>query len=464
MGGAGGMGGAAGSGAMSGAGGSSAGSGGAGGSTAGAGGSAAGQAGAGGAMAGQGGAGGSGTVGSCASPQVRITDIAFGVNLIGNGNEGDTLAIPLAIAAKPSGGSRLAAMGSDSKVYVVDLDANDQMVGSPVGIPAHDFQDIAADASGSVVLLTRDAMGGGTLNCGTPANLCDGGPNPAIPCYDMYLVRLNAAGAEQWATKLTSSSASLPPYSTGPSGAQVNMIWWYQHHGRIASDGTNFGSYFCSALSVSQNGCINIHEGDRMKVVGPTGSVLTGHDSFDWGCSHSWNTRILWDPSVSRFVTVCATDNNNRIVRSPNYQTIYSAQDLASLSLGNIVLASGGGYWLSVSDKPSGGSVGIRLLHIGTGTPTPDRTVMSGASGFSHLVSYGSGMMLVAWESGSTMQAEVRRDTDGSVVAAPFSIGVVDHRYQDFKAFPDGSVAYPSRGSGNQSVRIARVLPCSAGG
>ena len=70
------------------------------------------------------------------------------------------------------------------------------------------------------------------------------------------------------------------------------MIWWYQHHGRIAYDGENYASYFCEAISVSEGGCINIHEGDRMQVVGPSGSVLDGHDSFQGGCSHSWNTRI----------------------------------------------------------------------------------------------------------------------------------------------------------------------------
>jgi hypothetical protein len=47
----------------------------------------------------------------------------------------------------------------------------------------------------------------------------------------------------------------------------MHMIWWYQHHGRLAWDGSNFVAYFCEALSVSQNGCINIHEGDRMQVV-----------------------------------------------------------------------------------------------------------------------------------------------------------------------------------------------------
>jgi len=470
--GAGGASGAGGGSGAGGVGGAAAGAGGVSGASSGAGG--AGTAGGGG-IAGMGGAGAGGTSGagatagsggtaggcaatptSCSAPTVRISDVTFGVNLVSNGSEGDTAAIPLAIAAKPGGGSRVAAMGSDGRVYVGELDCNDQLVGAPFSFPAHDFQDIGLDANGGVVMLTRDAQGGGTLNCGTPANLCDGGPNPAIPCYDMYLVRFNTAGAEQWAAKLTSSSASLPPYSTSKTGATVYMIWWYQHHGRLAYDGANYASYFCDAISVSEGGCINIHEGDRMKVVDPGGNLLTMHDSFDLGCSHSWNTRIVWDPAISRFITVCATDNNNRIVRSPGYQTIFSSQDIGSLSLGNIVLANGGGYWVSVSDQGT-----IRLLRFTSTTSTPNLTVSAGSSGFSHLVTYGPNHMLLSWESGSTMAAQVRSSADGSAVGAQLSIGVSDHRYQDWKAFPDGSVAYAARGSGSQSIRIARVMPCS---
>ena len=38
-------------------------------------------------------------------------------------------------------------------------------------------------------MLTREAQGGGTLNCGEPSNLCDGGLETPIPCYDMFMVR-----------------------------------------------------------------------------------------------------------------------------------------------------------------------------------------------------------------------------------------------------------------------------------
>ena len=73
----------------------------------------------------------------------------------------------------------------------------------------------------------------------------------------------------------------------------------------------------------------------------------------------------------------------------------------------------------------------------------------------------GASNLLVAWESGSGMKAQVRSATDGSVVSEELTIEANDHRYQDFKAYPDGSVAYPARGDSDQTVTIARVLPCA---
>lgn len=358
----------------------------------------------------------------------------------------------MAIAAKPSGGSTLAWLGQDGMVHIADLDGDDQITGTPFSLPAVDLQDVAAEDTGGVVVLTRDAEGGGTLNCGTPANLCDGGPNPAIPCYDMYMVRFDG-GSETWATKLTNSSASLPPYSTGPSGPTVNMIWWYQNHGRIATDGTNYAAYFCNAISVSEGGCINIHEGDRMQVVGPSGELVNHPDAFGGGCSHSWNTRIVWDEGAGHFVMVCATDNQNRIARPAPYRTIMSTPDIGTASVGDLILASGGGYWVSVSHSGT-----MRLLHFNEASPDQDIEVTN--TDFSHLVNYGANNMIVAWESGSGMSAQVRSAADGSEVSSTFSIDVTDHRYQAFKSFPDGSVAYPGQGSSSESIRIARVMPC----
>jgi hypothetical protein len=49
----------------------------------------------------------------------------------------------------------------------------------------------------------------------------------------------------------------------------------------------------------------------------------------------------------------------------------------------------------------------------------------------------------------------------GAAQGTPVHVpGVVGNRYQEFKGFPDGSVAYPAPGSTNTKVKIVRVLPC----
>ncbi len=274
--------------------------------------------------------------GACAisTSNVRVTEIDVGLTYVyqevdasptGGNNIGLAL---LAISPIPSGGSRVAFMGSDGMVHIAELDANDNLVpGSVFGLPAFEFEDIYADNSGGTVLVTRNAMGGGTNNCGNPANLCSLANPTSDSCWDMYMVRFNGR-SEAWATKLTTSSATLPPYSTGPTGAESLMIWWYAHNGRIAFDGTKYAAYYGVAITVRNlNGmsCMDIHQGDEMRIVDPsTKMVVAG--GFDVGCSHSAFQRIAWDGT--KFVPVCDNDaptggKSGKIAFAPNRTTIY---------------------------------------------------------------------------------------------------------------------------------------------
>jgi hypothetical protein len=69
--------------------------------------------------------------------------------------------------------------------------------------------------------------------------------------------------------------------------------------------------------------------------------------------------------------------------------------------------------------------------------------------------------MLLAWGSGSSMAAQVRDAGTGDTVGSQFTIDVNDHDYMAFKAYADGSVAYPASGANNTSARIGRVMPCN---
>jgi hypothetical protein len=76
-------------------------------------------------------------------------------------------------------------------------------------------------------------------------------------------------------------------------------------------------------------------------------------------------------------------------------------------------------------------------------------------------VSYGPGRLLLAWGSGSSIAAQVYDAGSGKALGGRFTVNVRDHNYQAFKAYPDGSAAYPAAGSGNTSIRIARVMSLS---
>ncbi|MGH7270102.1 MAG: hypothetical protein ACREJ3_06685, partial [Polyangiaceae bacterium] len=92
----------------------------------------------------------------------------------------------------PARGSRLAFLGQgDGMVHVATLDASDQLVaGSLFALPAYDFQDLYADDTGGVLLVSRAALGSTSNNdCGNIDNLCGLTTNypTAASCYDMYM-------------------------------------------------------------------------------------------------------------------------------------------------------------------------------------------------------------------------------------------------------------------------------------
>jgi hypothetical protein len=99
-----------------------------------------------------------------------------------------------------------------------------------------------------------------------------------------------------------------------------------------------------------------------------------------------------------------------------------------------------------------------RLEHFTTGAS--DTTIQTGAAtSHPHLVAYGTGRMLLSWQSGSAMLGQVYDAGTGTAVGDPFSIAGRDHDYLAFKPYTDGSAAYPAAGNTSTSIKIARVLP-----
>ncbi|MFI5307869.1 MAG: hypothetical protein ACHQ53_10975 [Polyangiales bacterium] len=440
--------------------------------------------------------------GSCgmSADRVRITEVDVGSTVL-NGDTDQTFFM-LAISPVPSGGSRLAWLSGDDKIHIAQLDAGDQPVGTPFTLPGHDFSDIYADDKGGVILATRDAQGGGTLNCGNINNLC--GNSASYPttyaCYDMYMVRFDGS-AETWATKLTDSSSTRPPYGTSPMETnRTTFIWsWYGHHGRIAYDGSRWAGYYGSSLSGSSQSLtgancaqsdstlmvgIDIHQGDQMRVLDASGAIQMG--GFDWGCSHSYYERITYDATAKQFVEICETDASNQLMFAPPAFTggkvIYAIdmqREIENYSdIGNLVVGAQGGYWTTVSKTRAGaaGMADVHLLHFTTGAPDKDVIISNDAMlncRSNHLAKYGSSRLLAAWETasaandfsafttGKKFYVETYSAATGEAEGAPFQVDVNGNRYYEFRDYPDGSVAYPTAGSTNTKIKIMRVLPCN---
>jgi hypothetical protein len=424
--------------------------------------------------------------------RVRITEVDVGTTVVSN--EDEAALKPIVIAPMMTSGSRVAFMGSDMMIHIVQLDAADAIAGAMTSLAGFDFGAMQADDAGGAVLLTRAAHGNGDKHCGTLSNLC--GSAASLPaqysCFDMYLVRFDGT-AETWATQLTQSTDARPPYLNSPTDMQSTVFIWetYAHHGRIAFDGTNYAAYYGAAISVTQAcvnadsalaNAVNIHQGDEMRIVDPTGMLVKSGNSFDWGCSHSGFERVLWDPTARQFIPVCKTDNNNRIAIAPKYATVLPL-DLSYADVGNLVNASSGGYWLTVSNLQTGqpanarGLAQVLLLHFSTGMADKNLTIANDSAlnqRAPHLAAYGPGRMLAAWESSTAtgdlsvrdkarkFHLQVLDAATGAVEGPPLALAFTGNRYQDLVAFPDGSVAFTAPGSSATKIKIMRVLPCGS--
>ena len=240
---------------------------------------------------------------------------------------------------------------------------------------------------------------------------------------------------------------------------------------------------------------VNIHQGDRMKVVDGTGALQTS--GFGFGCSHSGYERVIWDSTAKKFITVCKNDagtggKSGRIAFAPNAAVI-DPIDLNYSDLGNVIMAGGGGYWIVSSDIRAGqtananGLADVHLLHAtSVAAPTADQdiTLVSDTENdrAPHLASYGSGQIVAAWEESTAtgdfaqndknrqMYVQVLDSTTGmapagssTTTAGPLKLtpNVLGSRYQDFRAYPDGSVAYPAPGSAATKIKILRILGCA---
>ena len=275
-------------------------------------------------------------------------------------------------------------------------------------------------------------------NCGDINNLCGLVANypTAASCYDMYMVRFNGT-TEAWATKLTDTSATLPAYGTSATGGgNVIFIWSeYAHNGRIASDGTNYAGYFGAAITVPGQACVgsstlatgvNIHQGDRMKVVNGSGALQSERLRLGLQPQRLRARRLgRRREEIRRRVQERRADGRQvgpARVRA-RHDTIYPV-DLNYSNLGNVMTAGGGGYWIVRQRhprRPAGERErarrhppAARREHQPAPTPNEDITLVSDGLNdrAPHLAAYGAGKLVAAWET-STATGDFSQNAAG---------------------------------------------------
>ncbi|KAG6578027.1 GPI-anchored protein [Phytophthora cinnamomi] len=215
-----------------------------------------------------------------------------------------------------------------------------------------------------------------------------------------------------------------------------------------------------------------------MKVVSPSGAITDSKDSFDWGCSHSGYERITYDERSKSFATICKTDSNNRLMPPNNWDATIYPVNLAAADLGDIVpdsVASSNKYWSAVSNG-DGDNAKVHLIHYDLKSKASEDIVLGGTDANErapHLAPIGKDGMLAMWEGSSsggdlqeggdrTIYAQVLDRATGKTISEKITVdkSVVGNRYQALKSYPDGSVAYLSKGKTDTSVQVVRFFGC----
>ncbi|KAF4317157.1 hypothetical protein G195_009451, partial [Phytophthora kernoviae 00238/432] len=121
-----------------------------------------------------------------------------------------------------------------------------------------------------------------------------------------------------------------------------------------------------------------------------------------------------------------------------------------------------------------GDNAAVHLIHFGLDGAATEDIKLGGTDANErapHLASIGSGGMLAMWEGSSsggdlvegsdrTIYAQVLDSTSGKSISDKVTVdgSVVGNRYQALKSFPDGSVAYLSKGKTDTSVQVFTVV------
>jgi len=364
---------------------------------------------------------------------IRITNIKTTSNIAANperlfryyvqsGNPKEPLPIYL---DSMSDGSWKVAWSDGTNVYVTTP------TGSTITYPGSSVRGFVAHDDGTVAFLVKQ----GTL--------------------DFFLVKMNTAGNEVFKATIDNRAKDFSlgggrlQYGAGIDGVQKYAAYYKVHEGG--------------------------HEGDAYQYITADGASVTA--GWSWGCSHSMEERLVYNPTIKRFGPFCLSDaypshgyHYEHRTKSPVFTTTAAENGYVAGGLGGVVATSTG--WLVTFTCPQDGgpmttNTDVGLIHLAhesgvfLSTPkwltnTPNIWEMG-----AHLAKFSqqTDRYLVGWiEKLSNNYFDRSNDkymiavinSAGDFLQAPEDISskAIFHERADFITFPNGDVGWVASWSG----------------
>src|SRR5262245_5119990 len=267
------------------------------------------------------------------------------------------------------------------------------------------------------------------------------------------LSKRNANGSQVWTVTVTTTE-----YTPNPAQFQIG-------DSRLAYANGVYGAY----LSVhSSSG----HEGDRLKRVNDSGTILSG--GWDWGLSHSMAGVIAPHPEDGSLHSAGSSDcyPSKALLFDQNTTLFPADADCAgkvSVQLGQMAPAAGK-LWLvamDAIDRPGFPGRGVGVARVRPGK-TPSLTWLTNTTGADERdpviarigTSVASNRFLVGWRLLSDGSARVAVIDSNAVVRSGPEIvtpGVTwGARDDSYRSRPDGSVSWVQGDAGSRTLRLFR--------
>ncbi len=368
---------------------------------------------------------------TCGTLAERLHVTSIAISPAAKANAADLLgpfynwgAVPaLLTAAEPSGRARIGWVDNSGSVHVTPLGDDDARRASDIVLAGQRLRGLVAHDDGAALLVVADAT-----------------------CTALRLVGRQDNGSERFPERELTDSNSCAD------------TW---HQGRLAFADNKYAAYFAIHATA---GWAAGHEGDMYKISNASGNAASG--GWDWGCSHSMDTRIEPKPGGG-FTAVCVSDcypgkgiyaNNSALMAA----STGNCAGTTSARLGGVAYVGSRLYASYVSnDGRSSFDVGLTWLNASnlSGAGQVWITENSKAEANPKLARFGPDHMLLSWTDASTQVFQVL-DASGNLVGGQVTLAASVEPISDFVTMPNGDVVWAYQDSDLQQLRFARLTFC----